>query len=85
MQLPWLTNTVDILCAMAKYEASGVLIGQVHPTMTKHLPGVLNNVPGSLPPKGGGRRGRKKGKEEGGSQAIMARKLFMAQISVFMV
>ena len=50
---------------MAKYEASGVLIGQVHPTMTKHLPGVLNNVPGSLPPKGGGRRGRKKGKEEG--------------------
>jgi len=81
---------------MAKYEASGVLIGQAHPTMTKHLPGVLNNVPGSLPPKRGrkkgkeegeGRRGRKKGKEEGegGSQAIMARKLFMAQISVFMV
>ena len=61
---------------MAKYEASGVLINQACPTMIEHLPGVLNNVPGSL----------LKGEEEGevGSQAIMARKIFMAQISVFM-
>lgn len=43
--LPWLTNPgpnamlhMHGFCAMAKYEASGVLLAQARPMMIKHLP-----------------------------------------------